>query len=297
MDNNEQYSNIINDFFRVFGKSIVQTLSKNLDTDVCTNINFETISSFKNNDTESLKKSDAIYRLDCAINTCQGTMVLLIPEELIATISDIITGGNGTNAYKGSISEIETNSILSILEKIFKGLESDFAKSYEHNLVFSSTPSFLLKEMQDYEINTDDLSFNYEIDNRLTLSNDKKYSLKVLIDVAFINNLIKELDLSADAAGIKQKTISQISIDNLKDVRINITAELGRTRVPIKYALELVRGSLVELDTLNNSDIKVFANGVEFAMAQVVAIEDNFGLKITKIIPPEERIEKFDNSN
>lgn len=79
------------------------------------------------------------------------------------------------------------------------------------------------------------------------------------------------------------------NIERLADVDINIIAELGKAQVPMKYALELSEGSIIELDTLNDSDIKVYANGVEFALAQVVALEDNFGLKITKIISPEER--------
>lgn len=290
MDNVEQYENLIMDFFQVFNKSVEKTLSENLDTDVCTKIQLAVTSSGKNNETELLKDTNSIYRLDFAINTCQGSLAVLIPEELIANISDILTGGNGSNAYKGSISEIEKNSISTILEKIFRNLESDFKKSYEHNLVFSNTPSILFKEMGDYEINAEDTSFNYVINTELSLTENSKYKTIVLIDTVFLNKLIKELDLSPNDTGIRKTVANQIHMENLKDVKIDITAELGRTRVPIKYALELVRGSLVELDTLNNSDIKVFANGVEFAQAQVVAIEENFGLKITKIIPPEERI-------
>lgn len=78
-------------------------------------------------------------------------------------------------------------------------------------------------------------------------------------------------------------------LEGLSDVDISIIAQLGKTQVPMKYALELDEGSIIELETLNESDIKVYANGVEFAHAQVVALEDNFGLKITKIISPELR--------
>lgn len=92
----------------------------------------------------------------------------------------------------------------------------------------------------------------------------------------------------------KQESINNEFLSNihyLSDVDINIIAELGKTQVPIKYALELNEGSIIELDTLNEADIKVYANGVEFAHAQVVALEENFGLRITKIISSEQREE------
>ena len=53
--------------------------------------------------------------------------------------------------------------------------------------------------------------------------------------------------------------------------------------------LGLVSGSIIELDTYDNADIKVFANGLEVAKAQVVVVDDHFGIKITKLISPEER--------
>lgn len=289
--NNTEYHKIINDFFQLFTTSIQKSLHKNLDADICTKIQFKMESASKAKNIESLKENNAIYKLDYAIGIRQGVLAILIPEELIATIADILTGGNGQDVYKGSLSEIETNSILKILEKIFKNIESDFKKSYEHDLAFSTNPSLLLKEMPEYAIESDNSPFDFVISNALNLTENKQYTINILLSTAIINGLIKDLGLSSTSSGMKKADNTSLNVENLKDVKINITAELGRTRVPIKYALELVRGSLIELDTLNNSDIKVFANGVEFALAQVVAVEDNFGLKITKIIPPEERLE------
>lgn len=98
-----------------------------------------------------------------------------------------------------------------------------------------------------------------------------------------------EDELTDKQALIENEFLS--NIDCLSDVDINIVAQLGKAQVPMKYALELNEGSIIELDTLNEADIKVYANGVEFAHAQVVALEENFGLRITKIISPEQREE------
>lgn len=287
------HNEVISDFFKVFVKSINKTLSKSLDEDICKKIQFSMLSSSKIRDVESLKGSNAIYKLDYATGNRQGTLAVLIPEELIASISDILTGGTGQEPYKGSLSELETNSILKMLEKIFKTLEGDFKKHYEHDLAFSAKSSFLLKEMPEYSITSDELNFDLLIDNALTLIADEEYKISLLLSTSIIDGLMDDLGLSKKAVPEKKTDISLLNVNRLADVKINITAELGRTRVPIKYALELVRGSMIELDTVNNSDIKVFANGVEFAYAQIVAVEDNFGLKITKIVSPQERLENI----
>lgn len=293
MMDNTQYEKILGDFFQVFTESIHKTLSKNLDDDICTKIEFKMQSASKVSDFQALKENNAIYKLDFAIGTRQGVLAILVPEELIATISDILTGGNGKEAYKGSLSEIETNSISKIFEKLFRSIESDFKKFYEHDLAFSTNPLLLLKEEPDYETSLDDNALDFLISNTLKLSDEMQYNIYLLLSINIVNGLIKDLGLAGSEISTKKTAITSLNVEALKDVKINITAELGRTRVPIKYALELVRGSLVELDTLNNSDIKVFANGVEFAQAQVVAIEDNFGLKITKIVSPEERFKSL----
>ena len=288
---NTQLNQTISDFFQIFVDSINTTLSKELDTEICSNIQFALVSLSKIKNIESLKENKAIYKLDYATGNRQGVLLAMLPEDLIADISDILTGGNGQDAYKGSLSEIEANSISKMLEKIFKNIEAKFKKQYEHDIAFSSSPLLLFKEMPEYETATEDFSIDFLISNSLSLNENKSYTIDLLLSSNIIEGLINDLGLYKPIANQKKSDVSSLNISRLADVQINITAELGRTRVPIKYALELVRGSLVELETLNNSDIKVFANGVEFAYAQVVAVEDNFGLKITKIIAPEERLE------
>lgn len=281
----------VSSFFQVFSESITKTLVKNLDSDAYQNIKIDFVSSEHTRNTEDQKNNSAIYKLDYAVGNRQGPLVILIPEELIASISDTLTGGTGKDAYKGSLSEIETNSISKILEKVFKNAESDFKKLYEHDFAFSSNPALKLKEMPDYEINTEESFCDFTINITLSLNEGEEYRIDILTNTSVLHAIMNDLGLIKAAPSNKKTDLSELNVNRLADVKINITAELGKTRVPIKVALELVKGSLIELDTLNNSDIKVYANGIEFASAQVVAVEDNFGLKITKIISAEERLE------
>lgn len=289
---NDSFSyELITDFLQVFVKPVTSTLSKSLDKEVCTKIELKINSLSKIKDVQNLAKNKVIYQFDYTTGNREGALVILLPEELISDVSDILNGGKGQDTYQGSLSEIETSPILTIFDKMLKNIEIDFKKNYEHNLAFSSKNKFLLKEMPEYESAAENLNFDLLVDNTLSFSEDKEYDIKFLLNENILNGLIKDLGLSETNSPLKQAGNSTIDIDHLCDIKINITAELGRTKVPIKYALELVKNSIVELDTLNNADIKVFANGVEFAYAQVVAVEDNFGLKITKIISPQERLD------
>lgn len=290
MTNNPQ-PNYINNFFQGFINAAGEVLAKNLDSEIFNKIEFLVKSSTKIKDVESLRKDHALYKIDYATASRQGTLMLVLPEELIANIADTIMGGTGKGSYSGSLSELETNSILKLIEKIFKYIESYFKSLYNQDLVFSVSPLLLLKEMPNYETIPDELSFDFLVSNSLSLNDDNEFEIDFALHLSTLESLMNDLGVSKSCAPPKKQNFSPLSVANLSDIQINITAELGRAQVPIKYAMELSRGSLVELDTQNNSDIKVFANGVEFAYAQLVAVEDNFGLKITRVMSPEERLE------
>ena len=80
------------------------------------------------------------------------------------------------------------------------------------------------------------------------------------------------------------------NLDILMDIKLQLTVELGRTELPIKKVLELTRGSIVELEKVAGEPVELYANGKLVAHGEVVVIEDNFGLRITSITEPEDRL-------
>ena len=80
------------------------------------------------------------------------------------------------------------------------------------------------------------------------------------------------------------------NLDILMDVRLQLNVELGRCELPIKKVLELTRGSIIELDKVAGEPVELFANGKLIAQGEVVVIDDNFGLRITNITEPDNRI-------
>ena len=82
-------------------------------------------------------------------------------------------------------------------------------------------------------------------------------------------------------------------IDMILDIPVQLTVELGRTKIPIKHILQLAQGSVVELDGLAGEPMDVLGNGCLIAQGEVVVVNDKFGIRLTDIITPSERIRKL----
>ncbi len=82
-------------------------------------------------------------------------------------------------------------------------------------------------------------------------------------------------------------------IEMILDIPVQLTVELGRTRIPIKHILQLAQGSVVELDGLAGEPMDVLINGFLIAQGEVVVVNEKFGIRLTDIITPSERIRKL----
>ncbi|MCW4151241.1 MULTISPECIES: flagellar motor switch protein FliN [Halomonadaceae] len=82
-------------------------------------------------------------------------------------------------------------------------------------------------------------------------------------------------------------------LEMIMDIPVKLTVELGRTKLTIKQLLELAQGSVIELDGLAGEPMDILINGYLVAQGEVVVIEDKYGIRITEIITPSERIHKL----
>ena len=85
----------------------------------------------------------------------------------------------------------------------------------------------------------------------------------------------------------------QQDIQMVLDIPVQLSVELGRTRVPIKYILQLAQGSIVELDALAGEPMDVLINGYLIAQGEVVVVNDKFGIRLTDIVTPSERMRRL----
>jgi len=128
------------------------------------------------------------------------------------------------------------------------------------------------------------------------------------VDSAMRNAAAEELTLNEQAGDIKEPEVNradfqQLSVDSktheaqniklLMDVELPVSIELGRTRMHISEILTLGPGSVVELDKLVGEPVDLLVNRKKVARGEVVVVEENFGLRITQLISPEERLKNL----
>jgi len=104
-------------------------------------------------------------------------------------------------------------------------------------------------------------------------------------------------DLSAGAPHFDASPGSAVNSPNdismVLDVPVQLSVELGRTKVPIKYILQLAQGSIVELDALAGEPMDVLVNGYLIAQGEVVVVNEKFGIRLTDIVTPSERLRRL----
>ena len=98
-------------------------------------------------------------------------------------------------------------------------------------------------------------------------------------------------DLKPDApdAGANR----ELNLDVVPDIPVTLSMEVGRSRVSIRNLLQLSQGSVVELDRATGEPLDVYVNGTLIAHGEVVVVNDKFGIRLTDVISPAERIRKL----
>lgn len=99
--------------------------------------------------------------------------------------------------------------------------------------------------------------------------------------------IFKDFSSTATPTGIHN------DIDFILDIPVQLTVELGRTKISIKNLLQLAQGSVVELAGMAGEPMDILVNGYLIAQGEVVVVNDKFGIRVTDIISPADRIRKL----
>jgi len=87
--------------------------------------------------------------------------------------------------------------------------------------------------------------------------------------------------------------VQRTDLDMILDIPVQLEVQLGRTKIAIKNLLQLAQGSVVELDGMAGEPMEVLVNGCLIAQGEVVVVNDKFGIRLTDVITPSERIRKL----
>ncbi len=93
--------------------------------------------------------------------------------------------------------------------------------------------------------------------------------------------------------GFGERSEEEIQLDVLLDVPVTVSMEIGRSKLPIRNLLQLNQGSVVELDRMAGEPLDVLVNGTLIAHGEVVVVNEKFGIRLTDVISPAERVRKL----
>lgn len=83
------------------------------------------------------------------------------------------------------------------------------------------------------------------------------------------------------------------NLDMVLDIPVTVAVEIGQGRIPIRTLLQLTQGSVVELDRLAGEPLDVLVNGTLIAQGEVVVVNDKYGVRLTDVISPAERLRRL----
>lgn len=89
------------------------------------------------------------------------------------------------------------------------------------------------------------------------------------------------------------KDVDNDRLDVILDIPVSLSMEVGRTQIPIRNLLQLTQGSVVELDRLAGEPLDVMVNGTMIAHGEVVVVNEKYGIRLTDVMSPAERIQKL----
>ncbi len=108
---------------------------------------------------------------------------------------------------------------------------------------------------------------------------------------------------TAEAASVEPENLSEDAtlggpiengkLDVILDIPVTLSMEVGTTKIPIRNLLQLTQGSVVELDRLAGEPLDVMVNGTLIAHGEVVVVNEKFGIRLTDVMSPHERIQKL----
>ena len=99
--------------------------------------------------------------------------------------------------------------------------------------------------------------------------------------------------MTDEGSDISEKVEDAINTDALQNIPVNISVEVGRTMIRIKDLLKLKQGSVLELERIAGEPLDLFVNNTVVAQGEVVLVNERYGVRLTHIIPSEDRMKKL----
>lgn len=264
---------------------------------------------------EALKRDIKGKVLQAKVNltgAVNGEWVYVVPEKGVLTITNILIGQEDNN----EVTDLVKNTFGEVVTQVNASLVSVLSDKLGKQMSSGSPSLDFLNDAKDINVSGSQyvarLNYIFNIQDKGSVKFFAFMTLplarSIAISYAAAKNMMANQAASSGKAqltGIPVKTVgfeplsvgvaseSMGNIALLLDVPMRVTVELGRTKMTIKEILGLGEGSIIELDKLAGEPVDILVNDKLIAQGEVVVIDENFAVRVTKIVSPMERI--FEN--
>lgn len=257
----------------------------------------------------------------------EGTSVLVIKTSDAAIIADLMMGGDGSSPVE-ELGEMEISAAAEAMNQMMGAAATAVANVFNRTVHISPPQAFIFhrKEgVEELDLGVGDpivlVSFRMTVGELLDTEIMQLLEIGTAKEKAHL--LWQSLSLEKEAppaaaeaetapeappppaapsfvptapaagtqAAARPSTVDPSKLELILDIPLKVTVVLGRTRRPIKEILSLGPGSIVELAALADEPVEILVNGTPVARGEVVVVNENFGVQITSIITPQERIQ------
>lgn len=244
--------------------------------------------------------TDAVYKSGLSTFAFENTAIKKMATILLETMYE-----------EGELTETEINSFKEIFSQMISGFGKTLSSEVDATVELSETdePSKIT------DLNENVLQFSVG----LTVNEDINTTFYYYISYNVLNTLLKvakskikdepntevhnkenEEELEESTATVSPIQFEELTDDLiadekenmnlLMDLQLQVSVELGKVKKPIKDILQFTQGTIVELDRLAGDNVDILVSGKIIAKGEVVVVDQNFGVRITKIVLPEKRV-------
>jgi flagellar motor switch protein FliN len=260
-----------------------QTLSSFLDRPVP--VKYAGTNPFDFKTLKRLLPGEIVFVSMNTIDGASGKILYAFSKEAAGMLGDLLLMGDGNAAFKP---EEHLEPILDLVKEVMGTFGSELGKLLNRHIAFEDTKGVLI------DLTPTDFADGSWTMGQYEIGLTKSQSVLRMVSKEFVEacfpatgELSGRGDHHEDELHDDTEQLREMGL--LLDIELPISIELGRTSMLIRDIVRLAPGSIVELDKLSGEPVDLYVNNKRFGRGEVVVVDENFAVRITELISPEER--------
>ena len=286
----------------IYAGSFKDSLSTITNTDV--DLKIDKVEQLSEEELRGLLNGEVLKIVVNPVSGIEGEFTFVWTTEFAAKVADMMLAGEGDVPFS---EEEHLEPVQEITSQLMGPITTEINQYTEEKVEFDSP----IVALQNFEEITEQLSNQTTAVITGSLGESEFTQLLSISDTLaeeLAGFTIPEEEILADPEGdvmservefepFPQGTTNMEgnpkNIDLLMDLQLQVSIELGRTKLYVKNILELGQGSVIELNKLSGEPVDIYVNEKKFAEGEVVVVDENFGVRITDVIAPSDRAQKL----